>query len=268
MLPYFEWKTIKLGFLTLYVWGVFVALGALAGLFISRRAARRRGLDPEKITEAVLWIIVAGFIGARLGHIFFYDPAPYLADPLEIFRLWHGGLSSIGGFIGALVAILVYRPRLKMPGFEFSDALARGFPAAWAIGRVGCFMIHDHPGVLSNNPLAVAYPGGARFDLGLIESLTAVVVGILMLLTTRLFPRRGVATATVVVSYLAIRFATDFLRARDLPGSDIRYFSNLLTPSQIGAIAALAAMAVLIPWAYKKGKAFRTASHVARERRG
>ncbi len=244
-----------LGPIPLHVWGMFVALGALVAVVLARRAAKKRGLSPDLITDLVTQMLVFAFIGARLAHVFFYNPLPFLQDPLEVLRVWHGGLSSFGGFVGAIIALAVFIKKHRLEAFVVMDALAEGFPLGWAVGRIGCFLIHDHPGTLSHSFLAVQYPGGARFDLGLIESLTGLVVEVLLLLSIRFFPKRGVASAVVIFSYLFIRFWTDFLRASDLPGSDVRYWPGL-TPAQMGICLLL----LLSGWVFvsvkKQGKVF------------
>lgn len=237
MIPYIHWTTIQLGPLTIYVWGLFVAAGVLLGVLLAKRAARRGGVTGKIIDDLAFWMLLAGFAGARLGYVFFYNPHPFLSDPLEIFRVWHGGLSSIGGFIAALAALAIYLSKRKIDAWQLSDALAAGFPLGWAVGRIGCFFNHLHPGRLSQNFLAVSYPGGSRWDLGLIESVTGILVWAILIIALRVAPGKGTATLTVAWSYLGIRFFTDFLRATDLPGSDPRFLG--LTPAQYGAASLL-----------------------------
>ncbi|MBP9748820.1 prolipoprotein diacylglyceryl transferase [Patescibacteria group bacterium] len=254
MIPYFSWQTVMLGPIPLHVWGMFVAFGALVAIVLARRAAKKRGLSPDVITDLVTHMLVFAFIGARLAHVFFYNPLPYVQDPLEFFRVWHGGLSSFGGFVGAALALALFIKKHRLDAFVVMDALAEGFPLGWAVGRIGCFLIHDHPGTLSHHFLAVQYPGGARFDLGLIESLTGLTVEVLLLLSLRFFPKRGVPSAVVIFSYLFIRFWTDFLRSTDLPGSDVRYWPGL-TPAQIGVMLLLFVMGGVFFFVKKKGQA-------------
>lgn len=255
MIPYISWHTVMLGPIPLQVWGMFVALGALVAVLLARCAAKKRGVSPDAITDIVTWMLIAGFVGARIGHVFLYNPQPFLIDPLEFFRIWHGGLSSLGGFVGAIATLAILVKKNRLDTFLVMDTLAEGFPLGWAIGRIGCFLIHDHPGTLSHSLLAVQYPGGSRWDLGLIEALTGLIVETLLLLSLRFFPRPGVPSAVVITSYLFIRFWTDFLRAIDLPGSDVRYWPGL-TPAQIGSCLFLLLTAWVFFWAKKKGRVF------------
>jgi phosphatidylglycerol:prolipoprotein diacylglycerol transferase len=259
MIPYFFWQTVMLGPIPLQVWGMFVALGAVVAVLLVRRAAKKRGLVRERMTDLVTQMLLCGFIGARVVHVVFYNHAPYLADPLEFFRVWHGGLASFGGFAGAAIALALFIQKHGIDAFVVMDTLAEGFPLGWAIGRVGCFLIHDHPGTLSHSFLTVQYPGGSRFDLGLIEVLTGLFVEVLLLLSLRFLPRRGVPSTVVIFSYLFIRFWTDFLRASDLPGSDVRYWPGL-TPAQIGICLLLLLIGFVFFSAWKKGRVFMNRS--------
>jgi phosphatidylglycerol:prolipoprotein diacylglycerol transferase len=259
MIPYFSWQTVMLGPIPLHVWGLFVALGAMAATLLARRAAKKRGLSPDHITDLVTHVLICAFIGARLAHVFFYNPSPFLDDPWEVFRVWHGGFASFGGFAGAAIAIALFIRKHGADTFVVMDTLAEAFPLGWAIGRVGCFLIHDHPGTLSHSFLTVQYPGGSRFDLGLIEVLTGLFVEVLLLLSLRFLPRRGVPSTVVIFSYLFIRFWTDFLRASDLPGSDVRYWPGL-TPAQIGICLLLLLIGFVFFSAWKKGRVFMNRS--------
>ena len=97
------------------------------------------------------------------------------------------GLSSFGGLLGGILAAVLFFRIRGVPLSRYGDAFAVGIPTGWAIARIGCFLVHDHPGRLTGFPLAVAFPGGARHDLGLYE---AVVLFAIAGLLWRLWARR------------------------------------------------------------------------------
>lgn len=248
MIPYFRFTYIPLGPVHIQVWGLLVATGIVAATLVGRREAKRRGLDPEAFLDFASWIIVWALIAARLFHAFVYEPSAYLADPLKVFRVWEGGMSSIGGFIGAAAGALLFAKRRKIAFRAYADVACYAFPLGYGIGRIGCFLIHDHPGTLSHSLLAVQYPGGARLDHGLLLSLVGFGLFALFAYLDR---RREAAKETegrflplLMVSYGVIRFLLDFYRAYDLAGSDVRYFS--LTPAQYGCLLLIAAGAYLL----------------------
>lgn len=253
MIPYFAWHSVHLGPVTLHVWGLFVALGVVAALLLMHVQAKRVGKSAAHWVDHAIAIIVAGFIGARLGHVLFYEPAQYLADPVEVLRVWHGGMSSLGGFVVAALYGVWRLRRARVDIRAFAEAGALALPVGWVIGRIGCFLIHDHPGTLTHFALAVREPGAwgeagwGRHDLRLYDAFVAAGIAILVLVMRWRGWLRGQHMLVVVALYAVARFFLDFLRATDLPGADARYAG--ITPAQYGCIVAL--VFVIIFW-YKK----------------
>ncbi len=230
MIPYFAWNVVQLGPLTLRVWGFFAALGVILGGAFALREAKRRGLDPLKSETLILWTIVWAFVGSRLGHALFYEPAYYAAHPLEIFAVWKGGLSSFGGFAGAALSFFWQIKRDGLPLLKTADVLTTALPLGLGCGRIGCFLIHDHPGTLAYafKWLAVKYPDGPRYDLGMLLGIfDFMLFGIFLLLLRK--PRKdGFYFALFMIVYGPVRFLLDFLRV-----IDARYYG--LTPAQYGS---------------------------------
>lgn len=248
MIPYFQYTVIYLGPVPIQVWGLMVALGIMAATLLANHLAKKHLLAPALTLDLIIWALVGAFVGARLFHVVFYNAAYYLRFPGEILKIWHGGLSSLGGFVGALMASYLFAKRRRLSLKEFlpyADILSVSLWLGWGIGRIGCFLIHDHPGTLSDFILSVKYPGGARHDLGLYESILGFVLfAIFFLLFKKLIKRQwGLVTAYSWLSYAVARFGLDWLRATDLPLSDARYAA--LTPAQWGMVALTAG---LISW--------------------
>jgi phosphatidylglycerol:prolipoprotein diacylglycerol transferase len=182
--------------------------------------------------RAAFWIVVWGFVGARLFELA-YDPKPYLADPWEMLRVWHGGLSSFGGFIGATIAFLWFVRRGTLPLWKSADALVRALPLALGCGRIGCFLIHDHPGTLAygiGKWLAVRYPDGPRYDLGMLLGIfDFLMFGLFVWWSKKHRLADGAYLVMFLVIYAPVRFLLDFLRV-----VDARYWG--LTPAQYGCV--------------------------------
>lgn len=228
MIPYFEWHVVALGPLTLRVWGFFAALGVVSASWFALRQAKRIGFDMERFESMILWVIVWTFLGARLFHAVAYEPAYFLAQPLEILKVWKGGLSSFGGFLGAAVSFFWHMRAKPFPLMQTADVLVKAAPLGLGCGRIGCFLIHDHPGTLAHGAgkwLAVAYPDGARYDLGLLlGALDFGIFGVFVALS-RKSRADGFYFALFMLIYAPARFLLDFLRV-----IDVRYFG--LTPGQ------------------------------------
>jgi phosphatidylglycerol:prolipoprotein diacylglycerol transferase len=179
---------------------------------IAARAARRDGLDPKIVLDFSVIAVAGGIVGGHLVHLVFYHPEE-LADPIRIVKVWEG-LSSMGGLAGAIITAAVWFRRRGLRFAPFSDAWALGLAPGWGIARLGCFSVHDHPGVRSDFWLAVAFPGGSRHDLGLYEAiLLFALAGLLVVLRWRSL-LTGQLLPLLALLYGAGRFLLDFLRAR------------------------------------------------------
>lgn len=232
MLPNIGLYSFSVGPITLYWWGGFVALGIAVTLLLARHLAQREKLSFDHIIDLSVWTVAAALVGSRLMHVFFYEPAFFFANPAEILKVWHGGMSSTGGIILGTSAAIAYIVRNKLDIRAYGDIIARAIPASWVIGRLGCFFTHTHPGTLSNLSIAVKYPEGGRLELSIIEAcLWAVIGGILWFMPR---PRRaGMYVAVLALAYAPARFAIDFLRV-----DNARYAG--LTPAQYVMIGLFA----------------------------
>lgn len=229
--------------LSLKPFGMLVALGVYLGTYLALRHGRRAGLSEAKLTSFIVWVVACGFVGAHVFDVIFYYPGRVLEDPLSLLRLWDG-LSSFGGFAGAIIGLLLWKRRYRARVLPYADVVCSSFPAAWVFGRMGCSIAHDHPGIRSELWLAVQYPGGGRFDLGLLEMLLTIPIAVAFLLLRREPRPWGFYAATLCIAYAPMRFALDFLRIAgpaghaELGAVDPRY--GPFTPAQWACLALLA----------------------------
>ncbi|MBP9869738.1 prolipoprotein diacylglyceryl transferase [Patescibacteria group bacterium] len=234
MIPWIESHTWSLGPLTFQTWGTFVALGFLLGGWLAAKRAKTKGLDPKQIWDFVFWIFVAAFVGARLFHVFAYDLDHYLANPLDAIDPRKPGFAIMGGLIGAAFAFLFIVKKRSLDLLAYADVLVWGLPWGCGVGRIGCFLIHDHPGTLSSSFLAVKYPTGeTRHDLGLYLSIVGFLIGCVFLLLNRRHRHPGFFFGAFLVLDSFSRLWLDFYRV-----VDIRYSG--LTPTQWAAIPLMA----------------------------
>ncbi len=223
-----------MGPVTLHLFGLLVATGILAGIWLVYRRAREYRISEEEMSGAIAWDLGAGFFGAHVFEILFYTPERITNEgPFILLKFWDG-ISSYGGFFGAVLGLTYYFHRLKKPWLVHADILLQGLVVGWVFGRLGCTLAHDHIGILTDFFLAFKYPDGARHNLGFYEFLLTlfVLLPTCVLLNKRHLP--GLCLAVVSMIYAPVRFGLDFLRATDKANSDIRYFG--LTPAQYACI--------------------------------
>jgi phosphatidylglycerol:prolipoprotein diacylglycerol transferase len=124
----------------LYSYGVCLALGMLASLYLMRRRAAREGFPaPDDCSDMMFWLFVWGFAGARLFYVA-QNLSGYLADPLRIFAVWEGGLIFYGGAVSALLGFFVTVRTKKLSFWRFLDFITPYIALTQFFGRVGCFL--------------------------------------------------------------------------------------------------------------------------------
>jgi phosphatidylglycerol---prolipoprotein diacylglyceryl transferase len=146
----------KIGPVTIYTYGFFLALAFLCAIFVAGREARRLGLPQAQFYDLCFYIIVAALVGSRLLFVVL-EPRTFLDHPLKIFALWEGGLDFQGGMFLALIVAFYYMRRHGWPWRPTLDALALGAPLGQFFGRIGCFMAGCCYGTPTDLPWAAVF---------------------------------------------------------------------------------------------------------------
>ena len=145
----------KIGDLTINTYGFFVAIGFIAGILLAKREAKRLGVDHDKIMDLIFYIIMAAIIGSRLFYVAINPRA--FANPLEILKIWNGGLVFYGGFLVALITALIYLKKNNLPVWKTADIMAPSIAAGQFFGRLGCFSAGCCYGKACDFPWAVTF---------------------------------------------------------------------------------------------------------------
>ncbi len=243
VLPALDLTALGLGELDWFA--IFVLAGIVVGVVVYDRAVARGGsVEAGAARTLPEVVVIGGLVGAHLLHVLGYHPELLREDPWVLVKIWRG-MSSVGGFLGAALAAALWLKWRRQPFLPYADRLVFGLVSGWVFGRLGCATAHDHPGSRTDFFLGVAFPGGARHDLGLYELLFTlfVLVPVLWAIAARPW-RSGMLLGVWLVLYGAVRFFLDFLRARDLDFVDARYLG--LTPAQyVTVVMALLGVVVL-----------------------
>ena len=216
MIPYIASTVIHLGPVPIRTWGLFVGLGFLCGTWMAARRAHRVGLDANIVWDLAAWLLVAAMAGARIFHVLFYDFSYYVQHPLAALDPRAPGYAIYGGFLACAFVFWRYIKKHQLDFLSYADALIWGVPLGCGIGRIGCFLIHDHPGTLTSFTLGVKYPDGTvRHDLGLYLSIVGFTIAILFFAFDRRRREPGFWFGLFLILDGASRILLDFLRTAD-----------------------------------------------------
>jgi phosphatidylglycerol:prolipoprotein diacylglycerol transferase len=246
VLPYVEHPVLSIGSYQLQAFRMLALLAIVVEYAIVVKRAPRHGFTAEQASSLIAWATVLGLVSAHVFDVLAYYPERLRADPLELFRVW-GSLSSWGGMVGGIggLAFVAWRRGLGAEGvLRFIDLAVYALPFTLAVGRFGCALQHDHLGLASTHFLAVDFPTGPRFDLGLLEFLYLVPLSLLFLALGRRPRPTGFYLGLFFALYSPARFAMDALRAEDA-----RYLG--WTPAQYLCVAATLAGAALVAWSLR-----------------
>lgn len=141
ILNYITWnidpEIFSLGSISIRWYGLMFALAFLSGYLVFTKALKIKRLDAEMLDQLLIYVAVGVIVGARLGHCLFYEPEYYLSNPVEILKIWKGGLASHGAAIGILIAIWLYIRKHKLSFLWLMDRLVIIVPLSGAFIRIG-----------------------------------------------------------------------------------------------------------------------------------
>ena len=147
---------VNFGKVTVYTYGFLIAVGFIVGILLAKKEAARRGQNPEVVMDLAFYIIISAIVGSRLFYVF-TTPDIYLKNPLEFFKIWNGGLVFYGGFIMALLTVIVYVHIKRLPLWDTADILAPSIAIGQFFGRLGCFSAGCCYGRICDLPWAVTF---------------------------------------------------------------------------------------------------------------
>ncbi|MBA3908349.1 MAG: prolipoprotein diacylglyceryl transferase [Rhodobacter sp.] len=212
--------------------------GILFGWWMILRAIRTPRLwtgDPpltaEQVERFLTWAVVGIIVGGRLGYVIFYDPASYIANPIEILFVWEGGMSFHGGFSGVLIAGIWFCRRERIPMLSMGDLLAVAVPMGLLLGRSANFVNAELWGRPTTLPWGVIFPGEAaqacegvvglcarhpsQLYQAALEGLLLGVVLAWLAFRREWFKRPGALMGVFLVGYGVVRFLVEFVRQPD-----------------------------------------------------
>jgi len=232
-------EIVSIGPLTVRTYGLAMASAFLISFWLATRRAPREQIDPELVLDCFLPLFMGAVVGGRLLYVV-TDIDSFIDAPLEVFKIWKGGLVFYGGFLGGMVGTFIYLKARKFSFWRMMDLMAPYAGLGYAIHRVfGCFLgfgcCYGKP---TDLPWGVTFPEGApasrAFGAGmpvhptqLYEALNGLLIMAAVMIYRRRPHRVGRPSALFLFIYAVLRFVIEFFR-----GDSYRGFLGSLSTSQ------------------------------------
>ncbi|MCS7281413.1 MAG: prolipoprotein diacylglyceryl transferase [Desulfobacterota bacterium] len=219
--PEIDPEIFRIGPIALRWYGLMYLIGFLTSYLLTLYQIKRRysWLKREIVDDLYFYLILGLVVGARLGYVLIYNMDYYLENPIEIFMLWHGGMSFHGGLIGCIVFGYVFAKKTKIPFFSVADIIVVSSPIGIGLGRIGNFINGELYGRVTDLPWAMVFPYGGHLPRHPSQLYEAFLEGLVLFLILWFYRERkryeGELFTLFLVLYGIFRIFCEFFREPD-----------------------------------------------------
>jgi phosphatidylglycerol---prolipoprotein diacylglyceryl transferase len=264
LLPYpqIDPVLIQIGPLAIRWYALAYAVGLLAGwryvLLLNRRRARL--LDDRQVDDLLIWMTLGVVLGGRIGYVVFYNAPYYLAHPLAVLYVWHGGMSFHGGVIGVVLAICLFARRNAVGILRLADLVIPAVPIGLFFGRLANFINAELYGRPTDVAWAMAFPTDpdrisrhpSQLYEAALEGLLLFAVLAWMSWRADALKRPGLASGAFLAGYALARGVAELFRE---PDPQIGFLPGGVTMGQLLSLPMLLVGAALIAVAWRRASA-------------
>ena len=249
---------MTLGPIQIHWYGLMYIVGFAAGWRLAIfRAKKMPDWNRDKVSDLLFYVAVGVVLGARLGYMFFYDFAGFMAEPLRIVEVWQGGMSFHGGLIGVILAMVLYARKTGLRFFQVADFVAPLAPIGLFFGRIGNFINGELWGKITDSPLGMwMYDPQLqvmvrKYPTQLLEAFLEGLMLFAILWGYTAKPRReGSTSGLFLLGYGVFRFCVEFFRA---PDAQLGYLMwDWVTMGQILSLPMVIIGVGFIEWANRR----------------
>lgn len=221
LFPKFDPVMISIGPLHFRWYGMMYVFGVVSGWLLGRYRARKpwNRMTPKSMDDFVSWAVVGVVLGGRLGYVLFYNAAYYFEHPMEIFAVWHGGMSFHGGLIGVILTCWVFARYHKMSLLEITDFVAPLVPPGLFFGRIGNFINAELWGRRTHLSWGMIFPGSDGLPRHPSQLYEAGLEGIALFALLWWYSSKerpeGNVSGLFLIGYGVFRFLIEFAREPD-----------------------------------------------------
>ncbi|MBO1927224.1 prolipoprotein diacylglyceryl transferase [Thiomicrorhabdus sp. 6S2-11] len=258
--PEIDPVAMALGPLQIHWYGLMYLIAFVGGWALGvYRAKSREPWNSEMVGDLLFYVALGVIAGGRIGYILFYDLAHYIEQPLDVFKVWQGGMSFHGGLLGVTVALILFARKTNQSLLQVGDFVAPLVPIGLLTGRIGNFINGELWGKVTDSPLGMAvYDPNlqatvTKYPTQLLEALLEGLVLLIILLWYARKPRpAGSVAGLFLVGYGTFRFFVEFFR---VPDQQLGYLLfDWVTMGQILSTPMILIGLGLIWWAYRRNK--------------
>ncbi len=288
--PNFDPVAIHFGPLAIRWYGLMYLVGFMLAVVIARLRLRlphvsAQGWSVKDIDDILFYGVLGTILGGRLGYVLFYKADYYFAHPLDIFKVWEGGMSFHGGFLGVTLAMMLFARQRNRTWLQVTDFVAPMVPTGLAAGRLGNFINGELWGRVTSPdaPWAMLFQNSsnddalwlvqhpqlaAKWHLGEVfaqyhmlprhpsELYEIALEGIALFLVLWFFTRKprpvGAASAVFLIGYGLARFTIEFARE---PDDFLGLLALGLSMGQWLSLPMIVAGIIVLVWSYRRGRA-------------
>jgi phosphatidylglycerol---prolipoprotein diacylglyceryl transferase len=260
--PQFDPIAVSIGPFAIRWYALAYIAGIVLGWIYARKILRTEkfwgGPAPISIPQFddyVLWVTLGIILGGRTGYVLFYNLPHFIAHPLEIFQLWQGGMSFHGGFLGCVVAVLLFGWRNKIPVLSLGDVTCAVGTIGLLLGRLANFINGELWGRVTDVPWAFVFPTGGPLPRHPSQLYEAALEGILLFVVLTLMIRRGallrpgLIIGTFAIVYGLARIFSEFFRE---PDPQLGFLWGGLTMGMLLSLPMIAAGVAFVLWALRR----------------
>ncbi len=226
-------------------------LGAWLVLSLRLRCSER-GFTQDQLSDLIFYGAIGAILGGRIGYVFFYDFAQFIANPILIVQTWKGGMSFHGGLLGVLVGMWLCTRKMHKSFLEITDFISPAVPIGLGAGRIGNFINGELWGKITDAPWGMVFPGGGPLPRHPSQLYEFALEGVVMFVVLWLYSRKprplGAVSGLFALLYGVFRFGVEFYR---LPDAQIGYLAfGWLTQGQLLSIPLILVGLYLMILAY------------------
>lgn len=257
--PQIDPVAISIGPLDVRWYGLMYLLGFLAGYLLLVYRARKpdSGWNSDQVSDLIFYGAMGVVLGGRIGYVLFYNFSGFLSDPLSLVKVWQGGMSFHGGFLGVIVAMWLFSRKTQKTLFDILDFGSPIVPIGLGLGRIGNFIGGELWGRPTDGPWGMVFPHVDNLARHPSQLYQAALEGLVLFLIMWFYsskPRpRYAVSGMFALCYGIFRFCVEFARE---PDSHLGYIAfDWMTMGQLLSLPMIALGLGLILFAYRRSNA-------------